>query len=252
MREQAPATHDCCENCGVSVYPDAKYCQNCGALVLLTGTPHVISKVPPSIIDKLIDFNPTYYVTFISIIQSAALGFLLLALLDQLSSIIKGIFDPIWIILISSLFFFIAAIWIAYTRQIVVFNLVPQTLDGLIPFCFGVTQALAVFSINLQELSWFYFSLSSIAVVGFIQYVHLFREARIHNERNKDALDLLGDWDRKAKLMAVLRALIFFTFGVLEALLDLHSFYLAIITLVLNALVIFIIHRSLKKLSEYR
>lgn len=252
MREQSPGTLHCCENCGISIYPDAKYCQNCGALLSPTRIPDAISKIPTPIVDKLIDYNPTYYVTFISIIQSAALGFLLLALLDQLSSISKGIFDPIWIILISSLFFFIAAIWIAYTRQIIVFSLAPQTLDGLIPFCFGLTQALAVFSINLHELSWFYFSLSSIAIVGFIQYMHLFREARIHYERNKDALELFGDWERKAKLMAVLRALIFFAFGALEAFLDLHSLYLAIITLVLNALVIITIHISLKNFSEYR
>ncbi len=251
MRELSPGMHDCCENCGVLIYPDAKYCQNCGALISPTSiTRH--SKMSPSIIDKLVDFNPTYYVTFISIIQSAALGFLLLALLDQLSSISKGNFDPIWLILIISLIFFIAAIWIAYTRQIIVFNLIPQTLDGLIPFCFGVTQALAVFSISLHELSWFYFSLTSIAIVGFIQYVHVFREARLHYERNKDALELFGDWDRKAKLMAVFRGLIFLAFGVSEAFLDLHSILLASITLVLNALVIIIIHISLKNFSEYR
>jgi hypothetical protein len=218
---------------------------------LISQNKNVITRKPVSHIDRLIDFTPTYYVTFVSIIQSAALGLLLLALLDQLSNISKGIFNPIWIILISALFLFIAAIWIAYTRQYVIMTVAPQTLDGIIPFLFGLTQALAIFSIDLNELSWYYFSLTSIALVGVIQYTHTFREARIHYERNKDMLELFGNWDQKAKFMAILRGLIFFSFGVLEALLNLHSLLLAIITLILNVLLIVVLHRSLKKFSEY-
>ncbi|MCJ7445136.1 MAG: hypothetical protein MUO26_11545 [Methanotrichaceae archaeon] len=66
-------------------------------------------------------------------------------------------------------------------------------------------------------------------------------------ERNKDVLEIFGNWDQKAKLMVVLRCIIFFSFGVLETLFNLYSLSLAIITLVLNALVIVILHRNLKK-----
>lgn len=202
-------------------------------------------------IERLIEYMPTYYVTFISIIQSAALGLLLLAILDQLTTVSKGTFEPLWTVLTIGLFFFIVAIWMTYTRSVAVFVLVPQTLDAIIPFCFAVTQALAVFSINLHEVAWFYYSLCSIAVVGYVQYYHTFHQARLHLDKNRAVLQLLGNWDQKARLMAVVRGLTFLSFGVAESILHLESLYLALITLIYNVLLIVFLHRGFKVLSEF-
>jgi hypothetical protein len=269
---------------------DARYCQNCGSPIRAAETPDkekaqpkkevdiesrlsileskieeiiqlisqnstIFFKRSSSLSDRLIDYYPTYYVTFAGIIQSLVFGFLLLAILDQLSDFSKGTFDPLWIILIFAIFFFMISIWISYTRLVAVFQVTPQTLDGIIPFCFGLTQALVILSINLKELSWYYFSLTSIAVVGLIQWAHAFHQARLHYERNRILLEAFRNWDRRAKRMAVIRGPIFVAFGVSEALFHLHSLPLAFITLVMNALLLVFLHTSFKKLfkklSEY-
>jgi hypothetical protein len=232
-----------CKNCGMRVSPDARYCQNCGSPIRAAGTPRY-----SSLRDRLIDYYPTYYVTFAGIIQSLIFGFLLLAILDQMSEFNNGTFDPIWLILIFALMFFMISIWISYTRLVAVFQVVPQTLDGIIPFCFGLTQALAVFSINLKELSWYYFSLSFIAVVGLIQWAHAFHQIRLQHERNRVLLEAFGNWDRRAKRMAVIRGPIFVAFGVSESLFHFHSLPLAVITLVMNALLLVFLHTSFKKI----
>ena len=131
-----------CTKCGMRVAPDARYCQNCGSPLSAAGTPddkehtrpgkgfesksrlstlesqleeliQLISqnstdlfKRSSSHIDRLIDYYPTYYVTFAGIIQSLIFGFLLLAILDQMSEFNNGTFDPIWLILIFALMFF--------------------------------------------------------------------------------------------------------------------------------------------------
>ena len=279
-----------CKNCGMRISLDARYCQNCGSPIRAAETPDkekaqpkkevdiesrlsileskieeiiqlisqnstIFFKRSSSLSDRLIDYYPTYYVTFAGIIQSLVFGFLLLAILDQLSDFSKGTFDPLWIILIFAIFFFMISIWISYTRLVAVFQVTPQTLDGIIPFCFGLIQALVILSINLKELSWYYFSLTSIAVVGLIQWAHAFHQARLHYERNRILLEAFGNWDRRAKRMAVIRGPIFVAFGVSEALFHLHSLPLAVITLVMNALLLVFLHTSFKKLfkklSEY-
>ncbi len=120
-----------------------------------------------------------YYVTLFSIIQASALGYLLLVVKDQLVSIINSTYEPLWTILIIATFLMIIAIWINYTFPAPAFRRLNTTLDALIPFCFGVAQALAIFSISLQQLAWYYFSFSLLALVGLAQCRNTFREARL-------------------------------------------------------------------------
>ncbi len=202
-------------------------------------------------IERLLDYMPTYYVTLVSIIQSIALYFLFAALLEELSSISTSSFDPIWITLIIGLFFIIISIWITYTRLTSVMRIIPQTLDGIIPFFFGLTEVIPIFCINLHVLSWFYLSMSACSFVSIVQYAHSFRQARMHMEFNQEFIQKMTPWQPRAILMSGIRGLIFIAFGLIEVFLSLHSLIIACIFLLLNIVLIFFIHRSLKVLSEY-
>lgn len=182
------------------------------------------------------DLYPTYMITLISIIQAAALGYLLLAANDQLSYIIAGTYDPIWTILIVGMFVMIVATWAQYGSMVLVLRLVPSTMDALVPFCLGVTQALAIFSIIHQQIAWFYFAMSLNSIVLLSAYISVFREARLQQDRveNRTLVELAGTYPRTTKLVAVARSVIFFSFGVAETLLKLNSLYLAIFVLVMN------------------
>ncbi len=273
-----------CGHCGAPVHCEANYCSACGTGIprageirernakrdndigsrilrleskldeikhLLSQDNRIVNKESPTYIDRLLDYMPTYYVTLVSIIQSIALGLLFAALFNEVSGITRGTFDPIWTILITGTFFLIISIWITYTRTVPAMRVIPQTLDAIVPFFFGLTQALAIFCISLHEIAWFYFSLSSCAVVAILQYIHSFRQARLHYEKNREFLEKMGPWDRKAIMMAVIRGSIFIIFGLSEAFFELKSLYFAIFFLLINVLLIMFLHRSFKTLSNY-
>jgi hypothetical protein len=112
MPESSNETAKYCRNCGVPVNCGVYTCPVCG----LSQNNPILNANSTMNIDRLLDYMPTYYVTLVSIIQSIALGLLFAALFNELSSITRGTFNPIWTILILGVFFIIMSIWITYTR----------------------------------------------------------------------------------------------------------------------------------------
>jgi hypothetical protein len=219
---------------------------------------HTISEITPnstknstSYIDRLLDYMPTYYVTLVSVIQVIALGLLFASIFEEMSGLSRGTFDPIWSILILAMLLIIISIWITYTRLTSVMRVVPQTMDGIIPFFFGLAEAIPIFCITLHVVAWFYLSLSACAMVAIVQYIHSFRQARLHPELNREFLEKMGSWAPKAILMSVIRFFLWIGFGFVEVFRLLNSLYLAIIFLFLNVVLIIFLHRSLKALAEY-
>jgi hypothetical protein len=101
-----------------------------------------------------------------------------------MSDITRGTFDPIWTILIAGMFFIIMSIWITYTRLTSVMRVIPETMDGVIPFFFGLSEAISIFLLTLHELAWFYLSMSACAGIAIVQYIHSFRQIRLHPQQN--------------------------------------------------------------------
>lgn len=251
MSEQSPSSFNYCEKCGVSTYPDAKYCHNCGTPISLSDapTPQHVTLPTPKISrsrlgfnaqdrfrlvsqDRLRDFFPTYMVTLVSIIQTAMLGYLLLAANDQLSHVLAGTYAPIWTVLIIAMFFYIVAIWMLYARSMIMLRQIPTVVDDLVPFCLGVTQALAIFSITLQQIAWFYFAVSLSSVVVLVGYTQLWRQLRLQdNPENRLILEALGTYPRYANSLAITYFAIFLSFGVTETLLKLNLLFLAFVVL---------------------
>ena len=244
MSEHPTSEVDYCEKCGVSVVREALYCRRCGEMISRSEAAH------PSV-DRVAEFFPTYYVTLISIIQVTAFGYLLLVAKDQLSSILAGTFDPLWTVLIVGFFIMIVATWMNYTHYVTTLRLTPSSLDALIPFCFGATQALVIFTIGLQQLAWFYFAMAANAVVAISQTLVIVREVRLHQEYEEHRV-----WIEKSKsifplpLWFAVRLLLFLFFGVAEALFNLHSLLLAIVYLALCVMSFVVVGRGAKRMAS--
>jgi ribosomal protein L40E len=227
VSKHPPSEISRCEKCGVSVSREALYCQRCGEKILRSQSSHYPA-------DRVADFFPTYYITLISIIQVTAFGYLLLVAKDQLSSILASTYDPLWTVLIVGMFIMIAATWMNYTHYVTSLKLTPSSLDALIPFCFGATQALVIFSISLQQLAWVYFAMAANAMVAISQTYFTVRQVRLHQEyeENRAWVEKSGALSTLKRWFAV-RLLIFLFFGIVEALLNLHSLFLAVVYLAL-------------------
>ncbi len=243
MSEQPPAPFDSCKNCGTPLQSGAAYCQNCGAQLSLSDTAFNL-QVP------VMDLYPTYMITLTSIIQAAALGYLLLAVQNQLSYILLGGYDSLWTILILAMFLIIVATWVQYGSAVLAARLVPSTMDALIPFCFGLTQALIIFSINMHQLAWFYFAFTANAIVGSSAYIWVVRQYKVYDYRveNRLALEYARPFIENARRFSFIRIVIFFSFGVTEAVLNLNSWLLAIALLAMNVLQLVLVDQNTKRL----
>ncbi len=203
-------------------------------------------------VDRIVEFYPHYYVTLISIIQVTAFGYLLLVAQEQLSSILSGTYDPLWTILIVGFFIMIVATWMNYTHFVTALRLRPTSLDALIPFCFGATQALVIFCISLQQLAWFYFAMVANALVAITQTYAVMREVRLHQEyvENRVYLQTMERFGTFSKLQRwyALRLLLFIVFGISEALFNLHSLLLAIVYLGLCGMSFVFVGRGAKQI----
>jgi hypothetical protein len=180
-------------------------------------------------IERAINDFPTYHITFFSIIQSVVFGYLLLAIKDELTyALAGGSPNPVWISLTFVAFLLIIAIWQEYIVGSIVFRWAPGLPDAMIPVLFGLTESLVVFSISFQQMVLFYFSLSSVCVIAFLQYVNLIRESNWHFEKNRAALELSRELYRINEIWIFVYAVAAFFFGLSEAIWRLNSFYLAI------------------------
>ncbi len=243
MSEPPPISFDYCEKCGAWVHPDATFCRNCGTSISLSD-PVVDHQ------NRVMDLYPTYMITLTSIIQAAALGYLLLAVQGQLSYIITGGYDSLWTVLIFAMFLIIVATWVQYGSAVLAARLIPTTVDALIPFCFGVTQAFVIFSISMHQLAWFYFAFAANAIVGSSAYLWMSRQYQVYDYRaeNRIAFENAKPFIENARRFSSVRVVIFFSFGVTEALLRLNSLLLAIVLLAMNVLQLILVDQNTKRL----
>ncbi len=271
------ATANYCEHCGASVNPEAKYCQNCGKVISssdisrgeaatrakdtdLTARLFALETKIEEIkqllfrrdsiendeithVDQNIKWFPSIYATLITIVQSIALGYLFLAIKDQLGTYLThGTYNPIWSMLIIAIFLWIVSVFSVGVLTRRALRYVPDERDILIPFLFGLTEALAIFSISFQKFSWYYFSIGLFWLVGFFSFFHMFRESKLLYEKNRVVLDHFSTTIRNGQRLSILFAILFFSFSMSETLWNLNSLYFAIVALVWGVLHISFAH----------
>jgi len=127
---------------------------------------------------------------------------------------------------------------------------VPDLQDILIPFLFGLTEAVAIFSIGFQKISLYYFSIGFFWIVGFFSFFHMFRESKLLYERNRIVLEHFSTTIQNGQRISILNAIIFFSFGISETLWNLNSLYFAIVALVWGVLHISFAHIWWKRMKR--
>ena len=231
-----------CEKCGESVNREALYCQRCGEMISRNEAFH-----RPA--DHGVEFMSNYLITLISIIQATVFGFLLLVAKDKFSSILAGTYNPLWTPLIVGMFLMITLLWINYIHYASSLRLKPRSSTALISFCFGATQAFAIFSISLQQLAVFYFAMAANALLAILQTFSTFREARLHQEYEENRAYIENNPLSILKWWYATRGLIFIFFGI-AALFNLYSLLLAIVFLALCVMSFIFVGRGAKQIAS--
>ncbi len=127
---------------------------------------------PLNLKSELIASHHSAYFTLISIIQGAAMAYLV-TVADRDSKA----FDAHHWILLGCTFLLIVAIWNSYVRGITPVLYPPRFLDSLIPFLFGVVECCLIASIPMDSRAWWLW-FSGLAFVGCVAYSNMWRSAR--------------------------------------------------------------------------
>jgi hypothetical protein len=200
---------------------------------LLSQNNSSVSDTRPKRVDWLIEFSPTFYITLISVIQSLALGYLILTAKDQLAYTMRGgSYDPILIILIVTTFIMIVGIWQELACMQLCFRYVPKVQDAMTIFLFGAIESFVIFSIDFHKIAWWYLFFGFGFIVYAFRLMYVYHESRLYYEENRVVLELAGTTPRINEIVLLLLAVVSFSFGVLEGIRNLNSPYFAIFILI--------------------
>jgi len=137
--------------------------------------------------DDLWDSFGATYITLISIIQSALLGFLIFGIQENYKDL-----TPLQWVISGATFLAIVAIWNEYRMGATMFFWVPTLLDALIPFAFGGFQFLLVRNIIYPD-AWFW-SIAGFNLLGVLAYENMYRRAKGEFKQNHVLLSLIGKY----------------------------------------------------------
>ncbi len=226
MPEHSPeATVSYCRNCEATLPLDANYCHNCGKAVSAVDAHRAH-------VHRVVEFVPTYYITVMSVIQSAALGYLLISIKGGVANMVaEGVYDLVYIVQIAATFLVIVAVWHEYMIGISSFRNIPKTPDAMIPFLLALVQGGMIYGIDFRNNTWWYFSFSLVCFVGFLSYFNMYRQAKKVPEKNRFILELLGSTPRVNEIGTLGFGAIIFSFGVFELIWKMNSLYFAIAAL---------------------
>lgn len=214
-----------CRNCEATIYGDANYCQTCGIAL----SPDDARR---DLVYRTIEFFPTWYVTLMSVIQSVALGYLLVSIKDRVATMVSaGSIDLIWIMLITITFGLIVLVWFDYMIGINTLLYLPKLPDAVIPFLLALTEGFMINSISFAWVSWWYFSFGATLIVAFLALFNMYRQARKHYERNKLVLELAGKTPALTEVTTLVIAALVISFGAAESVWTMNSIAFAAITL---------------------
>lgn len=244
MPNQPQKADNYCPNCKTPADLDAKFCKNCGKSFLIDER--------RDLKEKIIEFAPSLNVTLISVILSLTLGYLLLTIKDRISNMqAVGNYDLIWVFLIVATFEMIVATWAEYMKGNSIFRWVPTYWDVVYPFFVGLTQSLAIFAIDFQNASLWYFSMGSVHILGFFEFHHMFDQAR-KSGSNRLGLEFYEKQKVPQRTQAgtLFFAALLFLFGSLEYVWKINSLFFAAIAVVLIFIILILGGHEWKRMTE--
>jgi hypothetical protein len=225
-----------CRNCKTPADFGAKYCKNCGKRLSSNDTPR-------DYFARMVDFGPVAGITLYSIIQAAAVGYLLVVVRGQINRLAEGTSDQIYAILIFASFLVILVIWLETVMVTQSFRFPTDFWFTILPFFMGLAEFLLILSIELQNVAWWYFSLSIVTCVAFLTFVHSYHQARLFDEENRVVFEKLGGSVQTTEISILVVTSIYFSFGVLESILKLNSVFVALVALAI--IIAWLVNRNL-------
>jgi hypothetical protein len=146
---------------------------------------------------------PTLYLTLISIIQGAVLGFMVARVGSALNE--RALTTPQWFLVAVS-FVGIVAVWNEYMMGSSVFRWIPDLYDSFLPFLLGAAQFAAVLATTTRrpmDVIWWPAAMSAFYLFGILAFANMFNKTDKH-DRSRNILAQLKDWPKLTVVMTAM------------------------------------------------
>jgi hypothetical protein len=198
--------------------------------------------------ERMLDsFAPTY-LTLISILQGASLGYLFYItdlFLGDLKDQPFTNFSLARILFVGSTLIINIATWNEYRMGSTTFVWVPRLLDTLVPFALALVQFSLIRTIRLHPKYWF-LSVAGFLFLAAFGFWHMYYRASRESEINEAALRVLDKYRSSNPLICGIGAVANLLFSGLIWRLDQlqHSLLLVIVTVISGALLFLVLVRG--------
>jgi hypothetical protein len=168
---------------------------------------------PPLLLSALRESFSTTYLTLMSIIQGATLGYLVVVVDEGLA-----VFTTATWLMVATTFLIIVAVWHEYMIAVTTFTWIAGLRDSLIPFLFGGSEMMLIRSLRRpSELEWTFLAAAFVAIVALIAFINMYRSAATEEDLNNDLLVAVRFYRWLNLVFVGLASLILISFSVLEA-----------------------------------
>jgi len=164
-----------------------------------------------SILKALQSSFSSTYLTLMSIIQGAGLGYLVFVVDNGCGS-----FRPVNWLLSGTTFLIILAAWNEYAMGATAFVWVPRFRDSLIPFALGASELLLIRSISLDLRYWF-FAAALVSFVALLAFLNMYGMAGREGGQNEGVLNAIKAYRWLNPAWCAICAIVFATFGLIAS-----------------------------------
>ena len=127
------------------------------------------------------------YMTLLSIVQGAALGFWAFTAFDKIESL-----EGPSVVLAFATLLLLVAVWNEYVMGATAFVWIPDVRDTLIPFALGASALYLISTLRREPRSWF-FAAALVSVVAVVAYLNQYHRAKVDGG-NTAVLDAIQRW----------------------------------------------------------
>jgi hypothetical protein len=169
------------------------------------------------LIKQIVSFFPSYYITFISMIQASCLAYLFVVLADILARINTIPIKAGLYLMIFATLLIIITVWYEYMMGTTSLRWIPNIYDSYIPFLIGISEFSLIICIKFNQIPYWFSTMILFFLFGYIAYVNMYTKAKkLKCATNKLVLENLGGFSEWTQKCAIILALVFLIFYLLS------------------------------------
>jgi hypothetical protein len=174
--------------------------------------------------NEILESFPTYYITFISIIQVTTFTYLIVMVQQKfIASTENSLNNSTFLLLTLATFLVLIEIWYEYMMGSLSMRWIPKIWDAILPFFLGIAELLMIIYLSNGNIPGWYFAMGMVCFSSFLALVNMYRGCYYHCKENEIILASIGNYPHFTLIWILIAGIIFSAIGYFEQLTNLQS-----------------------------